>query len=206
METIFLTEAELQFCKYFVLLQNSLFHSDNISLQYTTYPEHREGNNLIGLVSEFAFLKFLKNHKIPFIGCCFSLISNHHSNILPPLADFIFVNGLTIDVKSDRYDIENLGAIVPNEKLNDVHIADLTFWLECNESNLQQVKIHAWSNRQDLISLRKQPNAVRPNGHLMPKACKRMLRNQMRELDLFIKTIHDKQPVGMYQVMPQRIF
>lgn len=205
METIFLTDNELKFCKDFVALQNSLFHAENVSLRYTTYPEQRESNNLIGLVSEFAFLKFLKNHQIPFIGCCFSLISNHYSNLLSPLADFVSVNGLTIDVKSDRYNIESLGAIVPEEKLNDVHIADLTFWLECKESDLKQVKIHAWSNRQDLINLREQPNAVRPNGNPMPKPCKRMLRDQMRELDLFIQAIHNTQSIGKYQIVPQRI-
>lgn len=205
MQIIDLTEEELRFCQDFVALQNSLFNSSNISLRYTTYPEQRESNNLIGLISEFAFLKFLKDHQIPFIGSCFSLIYNHNSNLLPPLADFITINGLTIDIKSDRYNISQLGAIVPNEKLNDVHIADLTFWLECSENNLQQVKIHAWSNKQDLINLINQPNAVMPNGKPMPKPCKRILRNQMRELDVFLQTIQNKQQIGMYQVAPVRI-
>lgn len=205
MTIIRLTEDELEFCKKFVALQNSLFSPNNISLQYTTYPDKRDDNNLIGLVSEFAFLKFLKHHQIPFIGSCFSLIYNHNSNLLPPLADFISINGLTIDIKSDRYDISKLGAVVPNEKLNDVHIADLTFWLECNEKNLPQVRIHAWNNRQDLINLRNQPNAVMPNGNPMPKPCKRILRNQMRELDVFLQTIQNKQRVGIYQIAPVRI-
>lgn len=203
--TITLTNEEYNFCKNFVDFQNKLLTADNISLGYTTYRDKRQDNNLIGFISEFAFHKFLVSNNIPFIANCFALISNANSNLLPPLADFITTNGLTIDVKSDRYDIEKLGAIVPNEKLIDVHLADLTFWLECNENNLLQVKLHGWNNRLDLINLRNQPNATRPNGQPMPKPCKRLLSNQINDLDIFIQGMKSLSKDGLYQIIASKV-
>ena len=130
------------------------------------------------------------------------MISNNQSNLLPPLADFITNNGLTIDVKSDRNDIRKLGPIVPNEKLNGIHLCDITFWLECNVNNLQQIKIHGWSNRQDLINLRSQPDVTQPNGMPMKKPCKRILPSQMRSIDSFIDGLRNMKNEGVYHIIP----
>lgn len=203
-----ITDVEFKFCKYLAEIRTTLQNDGgDPSIGYTTYANKREENNLMGQVSEFAVLKFLSENKIAFSGTSFIITYFSNGNgVLPPLSDFVLFNGETIDIKSDRYNIGKLGAVVPTEKLSDIHIADYTFWLEYDENNdNQSVKIHGWNNKKELIDLLEDSDATRPDGSKMPKSCKRMSADSFRRIESFMGHVASLKSDGKYQIKAERV-
>lgn len=184
-----LTEEEYAFCEHSANLRSALIKpGDDPSLDLTTYPDERGNNNIMGQVAEYATLKLLQKRKIAFSGVCFTItFINKGKGVLPPLFDFLLPDGQSIDVKADRYDITRYGAVIPNEKLIDIHLADYTLWLEFNEKDTSRtVKFHGWNTREDLMPLRNEPDATTPGRHPMPKPCKRVPKKLWREMEGFL--------------------
>ena len=189
---ITLNDDEYIFCKHLADLRTQLQNSGNDpSLRYTTPTLDRGANNIIGQVAEYAVLKYLYGENIPFSAVCFAITYVYGSTgVLPPLADFILVGGKSLDIKTDRYPIGRLGALIPVEKLKDIHLTDYTIWVEFNESNNNKtVKLHGWNTIDDIIGFRNLPDAVEPNGKAMKKPCKRIKSEHWREMSSFAETI-----------------
>ena len=184
-----LDDDELSYCVFAGNLRSELLLDGDPSMAYTTYEEQRPDNNIMSQKAELAFLRVLQSEKIPFSALCFTLTYVVAGiGVTAPLQDFALANKHTIDIKSDRYDIQRLGAIVPNEKLLDSHIASVTVWAECKQDS-RVVTFHGWNNRQKMESLRNQPDAVQPNGAPMPKPCKRVPREEWQPMGNLINAI-----------------
>ena len=207
MISISITNEEFAFCEALAKIRTGLQKDGDPSIGYTTYADRRAQNNLMGQVSEFAVLKYLHDNKISFSGPCFAityLVSG--DGVLPPLADYILFNGQTIDIKSDRYPLDKYPPIIPTEKLNDLHVADYTFWLEYNETNdNRNVIIFGWNDKQEILGLLNAPDAVRPNGDPMPKPCKRVDPNSIRDISQFPKYASGLISSGRYQLAAEKI-
>lgn len=189
---ITLNDDEYNFCKHLADLRTRLQNSGNDpSLCYTTPTLDRGANNIIGQVAEYAVLKYLYGENIPFSAVCFAItFVSGKIGVLPPLADFILVDGKSVDIKTDRYPIGRLGALLPVEKLNDIHLTDYTIWVEFNESNNNKtIKLHGWNTIDDIIGFRNLPDAVEPNGNAMKKRCKRIKPEYWREMSSFSKAM-----------------
>ena len=92
---ITLTDDEYNFCEHLANLRTRLQKSGNDpSLRYTTPALDRGANNIIGQVAEYAVLKYLYRENIPFSALCFAITYvSGSTGVLPPLADFILVDG-----------------------------------------------------------------------------------------------------------------
>ena len=189
-----LNDEEIRHCELTASIRSGLLQDGDPSMTYTTYEDQRTDNNIIGQKAELAFLRLLQSERIAFSAICFALtyvVDN--TGVTAPLQDFIISNGATIDIKADRYAIDRLGAIVPNEKLLDTHIARITIWAECSQDSAI-VTFHGWNNRAELKALLQEPNAVKPDGSPMPKPCKRILSNKWRKMNDLITAIHEISP------------
>lgn len=200
-----LSPDELSFCKTFAEIRTKLQKQGDPSLDYSTYPARRIKNNYIGQIAEQAVLKLLEQNNIPFSAICFTVTNMvERKGVLPPLADFIMVDGSTIDIKADSYDLYRYPPIIPNEKLNDVHIADYTIFVECRENS--EVVLYGWVDRNYLLWLRTQPNAVRPNNSPMPKPCKRVNINDLHDINALTEQLktnaRDSNNIGENQLQP----
>ena len=189
-----LNDEEIRHCELTGSFRSELLQDGDPSMGYTTYEDQRAANNIIGQKAELAFLRVLQSERIAFSAICFTLtylVDNR--GVTAPLQDFIISSGATIDIKADRYPIDKYGAVVPNEKLLDTHIAQITIWAECSQDSAV-VTFHGWNNRDELKALLQEPNAVQPNGNPMPKPCKRMLSNKWRKMNDLITAIHRISP------------
>lgn len=189
-----LNDEEIRHCELTASIRSELLQDGDPSMTYTTYEDQRAGNNIIGQKAELAFLRVLQSERIAFSAICFALtyvVDN--TGVTAPLQDFIISSGATIDIKADRYPINRYGAIVPNEKLLDTHIAQITIWAECSQDSAI-VTFHGWNNRDELKALLQEPNAVQPDGSPMPKPCKRILSNKWRKMNDLITAIHRISP------------
>lgn len=189
-----LDDDELQHCEFTGNLRSELLQDGDPSVKYTTHEDQRADNNIMGQKAELAFLRVLQSERIPFSAICFTLTYVvENVGVIAPLQDFALASGATIDIKSDRYQIQRLGAIVPNEKLQDPHIARITVWAECPQGS-SVVTFHGWNNRRDMEELRNQPNAVQPNNEPMPKPCKRVTSDQWQSMAQLIDAMRQDQP------------
>ncbi len=160
---------EIRHCEFTGNLRSELLRDGDPSMAYTTYEDQRTDNNIMGQKAELAFLRVLQSERIPFSAICFTLtyvVDN--TGVTASLQDFAMSSGATIDIKADRYPIDRYGAVVPNEKLLEPHIARVTIWAECPQDSVV-VTFHGWNNRAELEALLHEPDAVRPDGRSMPK-------------------------------------
>lgn len=187
--TVTLNEQEMEYCKFTGELRYELQQNGDPSMSYTTYAEMRSENNIIGQMAEFAFLRLLQMKQIPFSGVCFTITNiEQRRGVLPPLRDFVFEDGTTADIKTDRHPIERYGAVIPVEKLNDIHIADVTIWAQCIKGS-PSITFHGWNSREEIAGLRNRPNATRPSGGSMPKPCKRMESHEWRTMESLLNQL-----------------
>ena len=191
-----LDDEEVRHCEFTGNLRSELLHDGDPSMAYTTYEDQRADNNIMGQKTELAFLRVLQSERIPFSAICFTLTYVvNNTGVTAPLQDFAISSGATIDIKADRYPIARFGAVVPNEKLREPHIARVTVWAECPQDSAV-VTFHGWNNRAELEALLEEADAVRPDGLPMPKSCKRMTSDRWRTMDELVGAMRRDPPSG----------
>jgi len=178
-----------QLAEYRTFLQEQ---GQDVSLSVTTYPKQRLANNIMGQAVELAFATWLRHNHISFMAPCFAITYRQGCGpVQPPSVDFVLPHNLKCDLKADRYDITQLGAILPVEKLTEKWSTDLVVWAELRETDAEHtVCLHGWNYHQDLQGLHQEPDATRPDGSPLPKRAKRVPLGLWRDMNELLGRLH----------------